>query len=235
MNLELLLESAGIWRGGEVSPLHMNSVSTGFAALDELLPGGGLPRGALTEILTPGEGVGALSLIMPALAGLSRGDKWLAWIAPPHIPYAPALAGLGVDVSRILLVHDRRDRDNLWALEQALRSGACGAVIGWLGEVQQALLRRLQLAAEAGDALGLLFRPQRFAAEPSPAALRLVVKPAAPGIRVRALKCRGGWPAGDCMLELHGTRNPSSEAACGAPDRERPPPAGWGGAGTSPA
>jgi len=136
MNLDLLLESAGIWRGGAVSSAPANGVPTGFPALDELLPCGGLPRGALTEVLTSGEGIGALSLIMPALARLSRSDKWLAWIAPPHIPYAPVLASLGVDVSRILLVHDRQGRDNLWALEQALRSGACGAVIAWLGEVQ---------------------------------------------------------------------------------------------------
>lgn len=203
MNLELL-EGAGIWRGGAMPSASGDGIPTGFPALDGLLPGGGWPRGALSEILTPGEGIGALSLLMPALARLSRSPKWLAWIAPPHIPYAAALAGFGIDVSRVLLVHDRQGRDNLWAVEQALRSGACGAVIAWLEAVPRGVLRRLQLAAETGDSCGVLFRPQRLAAEPSPAALRLSLEPLAQGTRVQVLKCRGGWPGAECVLELQG-------------------------------
>ncbi len=201
MSLDNLMQRAGIWRGKDLAP-SIRGISSGFADLDTLLPGQGWPCGALTEILTEREGIGALRLLIPALARLSREDRWLTFVAPPYIPYAPALADLGVDLSHLLLVHERDGRDKLWALEQALRSGTCSAVLGWLPRIDPAVLRRLQLAAEAGDALGVLFRPQRTASDASPAALRLQVKAADTGIKVKVLKSRGGWPAGECLLQL---------------------------------
>ena len=93
MNLESVMERADIWRGGELAP-RVQGVSSGFEDLDELLPERGWPRGALTEILTEREGVGAIRLLVPAMARLSDDKRWLALIAPPYIPYAPAFAGL---------------------------------------------------------------------------------------------------------------------------------------------
>ena len=58
-------------------------------------------------------------------------------------------------------------------------------------------MRRLQVAAETGQALGFAFRDARAADNPSPAALRLLFE-RTPSERcdastqVRVLKCRGG-------------------------------------------
>lgn len=199
MSLDNVIQRAGIWRGKDLAP-SIQGIPSGFANLDTLLPGQGWPRGALTEILAEREGIGALRLLAPALAELSHGDRWLTFVAPPYIPYAPALADLGVELSHLLLVHERDGRDKLWALEQALRSGTCSAVLGWLPRIDTAVLRRLQLAAEAGDALGVLFRSHRMADDASPAALRLQVQAADKGLKVKVLKSRGGWPAGECVL-----------------------------------
>jgi len=96
MSLEAVLKDPRVWRfGREVAPAT-EAVPSGFADLDALLPGGGWPVGALTEILSEVEGIGALRLVLPALARLSQAERWLAWIAPPHLPYAPALAAHGV-------------------------------------------------------------------------------------------------------------------------------------------
>ena len=199
MNLESVIERADIWRGKDLSP-RVQGVSSGFEDLDALLPERGWPRGALTEILTEREGVGAIRLLMPAMARLSDDKRWLALIAPPYIPYAPAFAALGVDLSRILVVHDRNGRDKLWAFEQALRSGTCNAVFAWLPYTDPGYLRRLQLAAEAGEAMGVVFRSQRALNDVSPAALRLKLTATNSGVSVKVLKCRGGWPAGECVL-----------------------------------
>jgi cell division inhibitor SulA/protein ImuA len=129
---------------------------------------------------------------MPGLSRLSQEGRWIAWIDPPHLPYAPALAALGVRLSRVLLVRSASVSDRLWAVEQALGSGACGAVLSWIGECEDRRLRRLQLAAERGGAWGFLFRLARFADRPSPAALRLKVEPAPSGLTVQSLKGRGG-------------------------------------------
>ncbi len=201
VNLDTLLQGSNVWRGGEAVRGVEPGLPSGFAALDELLPGGGWPQGALTEILIDHEGAGALRLIMPALARLSREGRWLAWIAPPHIPYAPALAAYGVDLSRVLVVHPRADMDAQWAVEQALRSGTCGAVLAWSRLANERSLRRLQLAAEAGNAWGVLFRSTWAASQSSPAALRLRVEPLPGATEVRILKRRGGWPTGPVRVE----------------------------------
>ncbi|NIR62179.1 MAG: SOS cell division inhibitor SulA, partial [Gammaproteobacteria bacterium] len=122
MSVESVLQHPGIWRGRprDIAP---RGEPSGYEDLDALLPGGGWPTGALTEILVAQEGIGELRLVMPALARLSCSGRWVAWVAPPHIPYAPALSGHGVDLGRMLLIHPRRPEDALWTVEQALRAG----------------------------------------------------------------------------------------------------------------
>jgi hypothetical protein len=201
MNLDALLQGTDIWRGGRLSAA-VKAVPSGFTGLDALLPGGGWPQGALTEIMMPRQGIGALRLLMPALARLSQGDRWICWVAPPHIPYPPALVNAGIDLSRILLVHPRAQQDGLWAVEQSLRSGNCAAVLAWPTLDDKVILRRLQLAAEAGDALGVLFRPRHFVQRPSAAALRIQLASGIDGgLSVSILKRRGGWAAGPIHLE----------------------------------
>ena len=200
MSLEHLIQHSGVWRANQWEHINSETVSSGFKALDQLLVGGGLPLGALTEIITSEDGSSSLQLLAPALAQLSRKKRWIAWIAPPHIPYAPALSRYGIDVSKVLLVHPEQ-KDTLWAMEQALRTGTCGAVLCWPGSVDERQLRRLQLAAEEGQALGLLFHSRAPRTQSSPAALRLAVKTNDWGMEVNILKRRGGWPTGPIHLD----------------------------------
>ncbi len=193
LNLEDLLQNPAIRRADRAAVTAPCGIPTGFQELDRALPERGWPTSALTEILTDQEGVGELSLLMPALASLSGERRWIAWVAPPHIPYGPALMARGVDLSRVLLVHTRPGGDTLWALEQALSAGTCGAVLGWLGSdpVEHKVLRRLQLAAEAGQSIGFLFRGLRCVEMPSPAGLRLVLESVEEGLDAHVIKCRG--------------------------------------------
>jgi hypothetical protein len=186
--LEQLRRHPAIWRR-QAPPA--STLPTGFPALDEALPDAGWPMGALTEILVLREGVGELRLVMPALADLGARGRWLAWVGSPCVPYAPALAARGIVLSRILWVRSDNTAQQLWSAEQALRSGVCGAVLAWPSRVHPRRLRRLQLAAESGGAWGLLFRNEPLPGDASPASLRLRVAPAARGLAVEVLKCRG--------------------------------------------
>src|SRR5262245_12948962 len=123
-----LLSHPAVWRGDQLGSTSIPSLPTGFAALNAQLPGGGWPMAALTEILPEHEGIGELRILGPALAHLSAAKRWLAWIAPPYVPYAPALQAAGIDLSRFLLIQTRTLRDTLWATEQALRNSSCGGV-----------------------------------------------------------------------------------------------------------
>jgi len=181
----------GIWRGNELARTGCPGIATGFAALDAELPGGGWPCAALTEILPQHEGIGELRILGPALAQLAAQGKFIAWIAPPYLPYAPALAAAGIGLERVVIVKTARDDDSLWAAEQALRSAACGGVLAWPRDIRFAQLRRLQLAAEDGRCLAVLFRHTQAAREPSPAVLRIALATSAGGLALSILKRRG--------------------------------------------
>ena len=182
-----LLEHPAIWRGR--SAAQRSGLSTGFAALDEYLPDSGWPRTGLIELLVSRFGSGELTLLVPALASLTRAAvaRWCVWVTPPLVPFAPALASCGVVLDRLAVVGGARP---LWAFEQTLGSGACDAVLGWVRQVKPRDIRRLQLAAERGRTLGVLFRPRRAAREASGAVLRLSVEPLAFGVRLTILKGR---------------------------------------------
>jgi hypothetical protein len=230
-DLSRLLEHPAIWRGR--SAARTKTLPTGFAALDEGLPGGGWPHAGLIEILPTCFGAGELALLLPALAAVTRRPeaRWCAWVAPPLPPFAPALAQHGVSLERVLVVNPPKkvvkgklssgvgrpatrsppcalrasgggSQSEGWAFEQTLRSGACDIALAWLRSALPRQIRRLHLAAERGDTLGVLFRPREAARDSSPAVLRVAVEPTAPGARVTLLKSRGG-ARGSIELSLY--------------------------------
>lgn len=190
-SLEHLVAHPHIWRAREMAS-ERPVLGTGHEALDRVLPGGGWPRDAITEIFLDRYGIGELSLLMPALAVLSHEERWIVWVDPPFIPYAPALARFGIDLDRLLLVHAKREA--LWAVEQALRSESSIAVLAWLDRANDKALRRLQLAAEERLCWAVLFRPLEALHERSPAALRMQLSREEGQIRLDILKCRGRRP-----------------------------------------
>jgi cell division inhibitor SulA/protein ImuA len=212
--MELDELSRHVWRGASPQAVRP-AIPSGFAALDERLPGGGWPRGALTEVLVDRYGIGELTLLIPALAALTRpvlgeAQKWIAWIAPPFIPYAPALKQRGVDIDRLLMIHPSAGKGGLWAVEQVVRSGSSAGVLAWLAAADDVELRRLQLAAEEQDCWVVLFRPVAALRNRSPAALRIKLAQDAETARVEIVKCRGGR-SGSVDIPLH--QDTSSEVS----------------------
>lgn len=189
---EALRGRADLFQGAGAAAPVAAGIPTGIRGLDERLPWGGWPR-ALTEILPEGEGIGELRLLLPALSALTREGKWLAWINPPHVPYAPALSAGHVDLGRMMLVQPDDPAEALWAAEEALKSPVCGAVLFWPGRIDDKQLRRLQRAAEAGNTWAVLFRGPEAARSPSPARLRLRLVATPEGLDLHVLKCLGGW------------------------------------------
>ena len=201
-SLDKLLQNPRLWRGRNPAQ-GMAGLASGYERLDRHLPGGGWPQHALTEILTEHYGIGELRLLMPALAALSTADNsagfsepgWIAWVAPPFQPYPPALQQWGIDLSRMLIVRPKTDKEVLWSAEQALSSGTCAAVLLWPEQLDGQSSRRLQLAAEKGNSWAIAFRPLTARSEPSAAALRIELQVNASGTRLSIVKSRGGRPA----------------------------------------
>jgi hypothetical protein len=193
-----ILADARVWKLKDASAAPARPVwSTGRSSLDTRLPGGGWPTASLIEVLLDDTGLGEVQLFLPALAACQRqiGAPWIVWVSPPHEPYAPALAQQGIELERLLIVRPVSATEALWAAEQALSSGVCGAVFLWLKGTDDRWLRRLKLAAEAGGALGVLFRPERHRYESSPASLRLLMSQGEEELpSLDLLKVQGGRP-----------------------------------------
>ncbi|HRE13679.1 MAG TPA: SOS cell division inhibitor SulA, partial [Usitatibacteraceae bacterium] len=110
----------GVWRGGSLDASVPPGIPTGHARLDLELPGGGLPPAGLVEVLHDNVGLGEVSLLSGALAHLAREGRAIAWVNPPHLPYAPALAAMGVPLEACLVVRPASPEDTLWSADQAL-------------------------------------------------------------------------------------------------------------------
>jgi hypothetical protein len=188
-----------VWRGRSTRWARA-ALPTGFTALDHFLPGGGWPLGGLIEVFVDRYGIGELTLLIPALAALTRAGprnnrKWVVLIAPPFVPYAPALKQRGIDVDALLIVQpETRDKDRLWTVEQVIRSGSSSGVLAWLAAADHVALRRLQLASEEQGCWTVLFRPLAARRERSPAALRIGVERCGAATCLEIDKCRGASP-----------------------------------------
>lgn len=189
-DLNALLNGAHVWRGRTNTAVRTQS--TGYSGLDELLPGRGWPVGAITEVMTAHLGCGELQLVQPWLQRLTSAGGRAALLRPPLLPYAPGLAQAGIVLSRMVVVSPGDEAAAQWACEQMLRSGGFSAVLAWPGALSRQGLRKLQLAAEAGDACGVLYRNLHALSESSPSALRLELHGNMPDLAVTVHKCRGG-------------------------------------------
>ena len=192
-----------VWRGDQLGSYRSTPAATGYPELDRELPGGGWPPSVLIELLLPEPGIGELRLLAPVLAPLTQTGKTLILLAPPHIPFAPALQRLGIDLQQVILVDVEKPTDRVWAVEQALKSTSFGAVLCWLPQVKTEHLRRLQLAAGGGEGLVFVFRPCAAQDQSSPAPLRLRCEAVSGGkLAVDIFKRRGPVHAGPLTLSL---------------------------------
>jgi hypothetical protein len=185
--LDDLLAARTVWRGRAIAP-RASDQSTGNPDLDAALPSGGWPENSLIEILLGADGVGEIDLLVPTLARMTQAKHTVVLIGPPYIPYAPAWQTRGVDL-RYLEIVETDAKQAIWAFEQCLRSGSCAAVVGWPHKIDNHGLRRLQVAADTGHALGFAIRDRKHLDNPSPASLRLELTV---GRQVAIRKCKGG-------------------------------------------
>lgn len=201
----------GLWRAGQLGHLgragSVPALPTGHDALSAELPGGGWPVGALTELLAD-PGAGELRLLRPALLALAAAQRRVALIGPPHLPNATCLAEWGLPARQLYWVRPpagagraAAQADVLWAAEQVLRSQAFGGVMVWLPTARPEALRRLQVLAQAGDAVVWACRPPSVLRESSPAVLRLLLSPA-PGNAVSVTFHKRRGPVRDMPLVL---------------------------------
>jgi protein ImuA len=182
----------------------------GVAAMDAHLPRGGLSLGALHEACAAGpEFAHGAATALFAAGVAARLDGPVLWCLPRRNLFAPALAGAGLHPDRLLYAEAGDEATVLAVAEEALRHPGLASVVAEVTRLGLTPSRRLQLAAEASGALGLVIRRwPRSGAPPAgstAAATRWQVAalPSAPlggttpGVgrprwRLELVRCRGG-------------------------------------------
>ncbi len=180
-----LLESLRASLGRIEGARHLQGgglIGSGHPVLDQLLPRGGVERGSLVEWLSTDQGSGAGTIALRVAREAARGGGAIVVMDRQHAFYPVAAAGMGIDLQRLIVVLTRNQKDELWAIDQALRCSGVAAVWAPLEQLHWRSFRRLQLAAESGEAIGLLIRPAKVRGQPSWSHLRLLVEPQPQGI-----------------------------------------------------
>ncbi len=173
----------------------------GIEPLDRHLPRGGLALGAVHEVAGAGPEVEQCAApAMFAASLLARRPGPVLWILGRRDLFCAGLAQAGLDPGRLIMVQARRDA--LQAMEEGLRHPDLAGVVCELeGRFDLVASRRLQLAAEATDVLGLVLRRSRRFDDPS------LVAPSAASSRWRISGIPSPPPLAHAP-EVHGVGRP---------------------------
>lgn len=162
-----------VWRGSELGQSDSPVITSGWAALDAELPGGGWPLKSLTEVLAAQPSVLEWRLLAPALRTVMTAGSQVVVISPPRHPHLPGLLHEGLDDRKLVWIQAAPPSERLWVTEQLIKSNAAGAIVAWLPQARQEQIRRLQVCAQACEALVFLCRPEAARDETSAAPLRV--------------------------------------------------------------
>ena len=205
---QLLHNNPNLWRGCDMAGQGFHGIGTGYHELDDILPGRGWPSSGLVEVIARHSGMGELQLLIPLMQSVIKQGKWILCVAPPYLLNAPALTQAGIDIDQILIVkQDTPCKDALWSMEKAMQTETCGLVLAWQNWLPGKVLRRLQLAAEVGDTLAVLFKHND--SKYSPSSLRLQIKDSVTDNRdfsraeVTVIKARGNFRPLSAQFSLY--------------------------------
>jgi hypothetical protein len=152
------------------------AISTGCPSLDAWFPREGLVPGQTVEIVSSTLATGATYLAM-ILAKQVCGSRGLLVLIDRRQDFNPALLlSLGFDLENVLFVHPASEEDHLWALEQSLADPSVAAVWTRIEKLDKRYQRRWQLAAERGQSVGILQRPEKVLGHPTWALLQVEVR-----------------------------------------------------------
>ncbi|HMH34982.1 MAG TPA: hypothetical protein VK543_18230 [Puia sp.] len=143
---------------GFKSILNGTAVDTGLGSIHEAFPNTRFPLGAVHEFCCAGAEAAAATggFIAGILAALMRTGGAALWISSSRTIFPPALKSFGIEPDKIVFVDLQKEKDILWAMEEALKCDGLAAVVGEMREISFTASRRLQLAVEQSGVTGFI-------------------------------------------------------------------------------
>lgn len=136
------------------------TVEMGLGPARNAFPNHSFPLGAVHEFITaaPHEVAPTCGFISGLLSTI-LGDNGVAiWVSTSRTLFPPSLKTFGLDPDRIIFLDLAKEKDVLWAMEEALKCPAVAAVVGEMDNISFTASRRLQLAVEQSSVTGFIIR-----------------------------------------------------------------------------
>ncbi|WP_448212865.1 translesion DNA synthesis-associated protein ImuA [Colwellia sp. MEBiC06753] len=187
--LDTLHNRQWLWQG-VIQQQKQHVCASGYPELDSKI-GGGIPETGVVEIRTA-NGIGELRVFLPYLQQQQH-KGLLVFIAPPAMIGSEFLRHNQINIDNVLLLTPQPS-EALWCAEQCLKSGCCASVVLWHQSFEVFQVRRLNLAAEQGQASLLIYR-QPQASYNLPVALSLTFEAIEYGLNVKVNRCKAGKPS----------------------------------------
>lgn len=134
--------------------------SIGLGSMEQAFPNAIFPTGAIHEFLCiqPECAAASQGFIAGLLSTLMQKGGICLYISRSRRLFPTALYAYGVEPHQIVFVDLDRERDVLWAMEEALKCKELAAVIAEVRDITFTQSRRLQLALEKSQVTGFLLR-----------------------------------------------------------------------------
>ena len=131
----------------------------GLGLIKQSFPNTSFPLGAIHEFFCSGvEDLSASGgFIAGILSAIMQKGGVAIWIGSGMI-YPPALKSFGIEPDKIIFIYLQREKEILWAMEEALKCEGLAAVIAETPEISFTASRRFQLAVEQSRVTGFIIR-----------------------------------------------------------------------------
>jgi protein ImuA len=100
----------------------------------------------------------ASGFVSGLLSSVMRNGGVSIWINSSGTIFPPALKYFGIEPDKIIFIHLNKEKEILWAMEEALKCDSLSAVVGEMKELSFTNSRRLQLAVEQSSVTGFIVR-----------------------------------------------------------------------------
>ncbi|MBD2782097.1 SOS-induced cell division inhibitor SulA [Xenorhabdus szentirmaii] len=120
-------------------------------------------KGMVSELIYNEQQSAISHILLPLLRQSGSEERWLLWVTPDKRLSRQWLVNSGLPLNKVVQLHQIHPMASIEAMEKALASGNYSVVLGWLPELSEYEMNKLQLAAQKGTALGFIMRPQKLA------------------------------------------------------------------------
>ena len=139
-----------LWQGFAPPPAG-EAKGIGLGPLESAFPNGVFPTGTIHEMVcpTPEQAAATSGLMAGLLSSLMKQGGACLWISLSRKLFPPSLIAFDLEPDRMIFVDLQREKDVLWAMEEALKEACATIPVSFFEELIESMPRRIQACIDA--------------------------------------------------------------------------------------